>query len=744
MKVFGLEYEQVIQIGEHTITLPDPPTSPKEILFYDKSEEEAYWQRDTSYPEIWYSFVPHKTFIDQEYTKYDDKTGELVQLSVQDTITIRKIYEDTMRKRVNGVFMKNKNRLVYLPGPYWFMLQWCKMFGAKGDGFGKHFRYQREIFYLFEHMWHPKILGIYISKAKKTGITQIIDGGYCVEKATRESQWIIGFMSRNFDVAVENNMKLFLYAFDNLPGALKPMVGAKAAKGGNVEFSNPAKVKKAGDQEVLETKVFCVPTSEHSFDSHFMNLEHIDEYPKYYQDSKKEPREVFNGNKAGVKDQDEFRGRIIISSYPPEVDDIGSEQAAKTYKDSKLSTCKNGKTISELICYHIPAYKSLKSCIDKYGDCDEEKAKQIILENRERVIGDKKAYLAEVRQNPNNEKEAFGSGGASKCFNPVRLTELQYDLSERQASGKTFRQGKLIWDNPLWEAGKQDQRPKGKFCNIKFIEFEERELHSLNEDQIASKTRYRIYHDIPEIYKNQFLRLGRDDAGNLLPPSRFYSVGAIDPTDYRSGEHVEQGSKISMHSMPVHDLRHNMAARRVVTKVFNAEYYYRPENPQESYEDCVKHILYTGSLCIVEANNAYVAQKLIEDGLSHYMLWRDENNNLVQYNLKHKDKLKPVRTLKVKGSIDTVADIVTFTKAYLLEADPNYNEVDYGALIESERLIGQYLDFDDTDTKKYDMVISSGYTLIAHEAYQVLLNTVPDDDYQAHEVRSVLSALSRL
>lgn len=352
MQVFGLNYQQDIKIGEHEIHLRNPPKKKEDILFFNKNADNAYWQRQTDYPDIWYHFVPYKTIVDTDVTLYNSDNTELLQLSREDSNIIRKLYAREIDRRINGVFFKNGDDLEYLTGSNYYTLQWCKMFGnTKNGGYGLFYKYQRDVFYLLEYMWAEWCLGLDISKAKKTGITQIIDGGYCVDLATRKEEWMIGFMSRSEPVAIENNMKLFLYAFDNLPMALKPKVGFKAPKGGNIEFAERGKLNssKVNSKDVLDTRVFCVPTAEHSFDSHFMNIIRFDEFPKYWQDSKKEPKEIFRNNKAGAKDQDFYRGRIIISSYPPEEDDIGSKQAEEVYYNSKLSTKKYGKTESELI-----------------------------------------------------------------------------------------------------------------------------------------------------------------------------------------------------------------------------------------------------------------------------------------------------------------------------------------------------------------------------------------------------------
>ena len=139
---------------------------------------------------------------------------------------------------------------------------------------------------------------------------------------------------------------------------------------------------------------------------------------------------------------------------------------------------KHGKTESELICYHIPAYKSLKSCIDKYGECDEKKAMEILLQNRDRVKKDRKALLAEIRQNPNNEDEAFGSNTQGSVFDPARLIEIARNIEDevRSSPVSPYMEGRLEWENWRWEIGLKNKRPKGEFGRVKFIPLTKEEI----------------------------------------------------------------------------------------------------------------------------------------------------------------------------------------------------------------------------------------------------------------------------
>ena len=742
MKVFGLNYEQTVSVGEHRIKLPSPPKKKEDILFISQSYENAFWKRQEDYPEIWYYFVPYKTIIDSDATLYNDDKTELSFLSKVDTAIIRKLYERELDRRINGVFFRNGNDLEYLTGSNYFTLQWCRFFGNPNNGgYGTYTKFQRDIFYLLDHMWQPHILGLYISKAKKTGITQIIDGGYFVDLATRKEEWMLGMMSVNINKANDNNMKLFLYAFDSLPLALKPNVGFRATKGGNLEFSESTKIK-SGKQaaNVLNTRVFTVPTSEHSFDSHFMNVQHSDEFPKYFADSNQHPKEIFRNNKAGVKFQNVFRGRYILSSYPPEKDDEGSAEGQEIYLKSKLSTVdEDNKTESELICYHIPAHKSYFDCIDKYGDCDEKKALSIILRNRERVKKDKKAYLAEVRQNPLDEKEAFGTGGASSVFDTVYLNDLRYDLSEEIINTATplWVEGNYVWDNSLWEAGKKDKRPPGVFCPVKFIPLTQQEILD------GKKGNVKNFREIPREDRNAPLRTGRDDLGNLLPPETFKYFGGTDPINYADDEDVEEPSMQSNFTINLHDEKLNTMNKEIVTKIILSEYNGRPELAEEAYQDIVKEIIYFGKLVLVEGNSPTFFTRLMNEGLGNYMIIKHKDGYFTRWDITmEKGDYKSVKRTKNATQDEVMESIVEAIKHYTHRSEEDAMN-QYATTIKSIGLLEQLCKFTPSETKKYDRVMGFGYSLITYETYRAMMSQVKDDTYNEAAIRSLFAATDR-
>ncbi len=232
--------------------------------------------------------------------------------------------------------------------------------------------------------------------------------------------------------------------------------------------------------------------------------------------------------------------------------------------------------------------------------------------------------------------------------------------------------------------------------------------------------------------------MGKDEQGNLMAPKLFWAVKGVDPTDYADAEAIEKGSKNAMHTMIVHDPTLDTYMRKPVTKVLFSEYLYRPNNPREFYEDVVKEIIFTGCLVAVEANKAWLATMLIDEGLGRYLLVKNDKGVMCIW--KPGMKYSLLKTVNA-GKINTVEEGVKLVRSYLLEALADYNEIDYGKLLKTLRLLEQLKKFDPDYTKIYDLAMSFIYTVICHEHYLALLNKPPDRQYQAHHIKAALDAV---
>jgi len=731
------------KVGEHNILVPEPEKK-SDILFINENKDNAFWQRDIlikEYRQVWLDFIPNFTKMWQNATIYD-QDGMLVSLNEDDSKYVDRIWLQERHRRVHGVHFKNKDTIQWITGDHYFFLMHARM--QRHDGMGQYADYrkfQSDYAYIIHHArTNPHILGAFVSKPKKTGITNFHWSGVYLNKATLYKNKNLGYMNINQQQAAKTFNDYFMYSYNGLTSPLKPEFRNKSLVEGTITFARSySSSKKAvrpnnsDEDDDLNTSVFCVPTKNKAFDVAVMSDITMDEPTKY----KENFAEIWRTNKEAVKIQSKFNGRAWLFNYTPEENSESFKEARTIFFDSELKTItpfSDGQTKEGLICYHIPAYGAWEGAFDKYGECDEEKAIKEIQRERDKVKGNRNALQAITRQYANDKREAWGAGGLTSIFDPVRLTELEMDLEEEQRSGQTFEEGELQWVNPLWEVGKKDKRPAGTFDLVKFIPL------TREQKEKGAEGKMRMYEKLAPRIANRCLLHGKDEFSNLMPPERFIFCAGIDPADFRDSGNAEEGSLIGMYAMAIHDELTNTANRKVTTKIIYAEYHSRPDNPEEWYQDIVKFIIYYGAIVIIEANNGTIATRLEAEGLGHYMLFKNSDGIISKYKANHKGTLKHIKNVKA-GNVDIIADLILYIKNYLLEGNEEYGEIDYGKTIKSEKLLAQLKDFDPDDTKKSDLVMAFGYTLMCHYNYLVLLNQPVDRLYQSHYIRTAFNAV---
>lgn len=742
---------QTVTVGEHLIILPEL-TKSSEVLFV--KEKDAYWRRELlikEYRNIWFDFIPHITLMDEESTLYDER-GVLIQLNKEDSAYIDRIYKQEDRRRRFGVWFKNGDKFEYITGDHYFLLMWAKMTVIGGSNYAEYREFQRDYFYLIKKVNEPnnKCLGLYISKPKKTGITNC-HWIYYLNKATLHKNQNMGNMNINKDQGSKTFRDYFMYAFNGLPSPLKPQVKTVGPMEGRIEFgmsysnSKAQKLRAVQDPEAeLNSNVFCVATAAKAFDVAKMDDTWYDEPPKY----KESIEEIFNTNMEAIKMGNYINGRAWFTSYTPDEDSRSFQEARKIFLNSELKTIKDtgtGMTKSQLWCWHIPSYASWigddNTCFNKYGKCDEQRANKEIDADRKAAGEDKRKKQALIRQYAKDKREAWSSAGAGSTFDLIHLGNLLADieLDQQNSPDNPYIEGNLVWENPLWEIGKRDVRKKGEFCNVKFEPLTDKDKEN------KKKAKYRLYRDIHASNKNMALKQGRDEHGNLLPPQTFlYSMGG-DPTAYAAGSEVVQASKNAGGILRLPDMLMDTRMGEIVTNTMDIEYYDRPEMPTEAYEDFLKMIIYSGAITIIEANQKHVATTLMEEGLGYYMIVKDENGIITTWKPwmgmteENKTYKLIVRTNNQAGKDEVLTKMVMLLINYFYEA--KLGEKYYAKTCKSDRLLHNMMDFDPTDTTKSDILMAWGYALIAASVYEQLQLKPKDDSQNPDYFRAMLRAI---
>lgn len=733
-------YNKNVQIGEHAIVLPDMPVDLSKIFFIDDDPFDAFWDRKRvieTFPKVWLDFIPSYTKINQDATLRDED-GILFSLSVEDTRIVTQEYINEFERRQNGVFFKNENEVVWIPGDMWFILMWCKTKrpDKKGDYFD--FReFQRDFLILIQYVnLHEIHEGIVVSKPKKTGITNLM--WLCfLNWSTMRKNSNFGNMNITQDKGAKTFRDHFMYAYHGMPPVIRPNVKSKSEPDGNIVFGkqyrNSGKLKNiTGDAEdTLNTSVLCVPTSPTGFDIDVFQALWYDEFPKVTQNF----GEIYRGNSEGTNLQDFNAGKKFLTSYTPEESSPSFLEAKVIAYDSLLKTIgpkSNGKTKSKLIFYHIPSTRSWWTAFDKYGRCNEAMALQKIMDRRAALKDRPRELLAEKRRYAIDMSEAWAVGGSGSTFDLIRLSELVTDLdTEARANPEPlYQEGRLEWKNKLWEIGLRNKRPKGQFCEVEFVPLTDKEREA---DEVG---RLRVYQDVPVHLRNRVLRLGRDEWGNLNAPDEFFSVLGGDPVSHAAAGEIIQGSKNAFIVKNRSDNRSDTMAGKIVSNIFTHVYFFRCEMPNESFEDLLKLVIYTGSLVALEANVAEMATRMLEEGMGNFMLVKDKDGferiwkRFMGLINEPEKKFHFFRTTSNSPETKKILEIFVALFTYYIHR-PVEGEKDYGSTIKDERILNQLMNVDVTDTKLFDLFMAGGYCLYADEIYTNLrLAGNPDDEVE--------------
>lgn len=757
-------------IGEHIFTTPSIPHK-KDILFWDKPKEEQFWLRQ-EYPQLFMDYIPGYTEFDKEATQYD-VTGLLKTLNVEDSTVVYNILIQERDRRRNGIWFMNFGEAVYLTGSHYFMLQWCKMYAVNANlnfksfktifglndtsfddfnsmyaDYGRYMEFQRDIFYLLDLVDNnDECAGLFLTKAKKTGVTMII-ACHVLNLATMNKSKQFGIMSKKSEDAIDTNFLYIYHAVMGMPQALQPMIANLAKEAGEMFFgakifrgtNKKAKALSQKEQDAaLNTKINCVPTKIKGFDAPVVFRAWIDEPTKIFGESHISVRQLYDTSLATVKFQQTITGKIYLTCYVSEDNDEGVDDGRNIYFESKLKTIKDGskRTKSEMFCHHISALYSFIEFIDKYGKCDEIKSNNSIQEAIDKAKGDPRTFQSTKRQNARNEDEAWKIGGHKSLFNPITFGKRIEDIEEfkRNSAIQNEQYGYLEWDMPLWEVGKKNRRPLGRISGVKFIE--------LTEDDILAggKHKMTLYRKPRPDQINIPVRLGKDDNGNYIAPDRFDFLGGTDPVNYSTD--VIEGSKIASYTMSMHDEGLNTRAKKIMSKIIVSDFFYRSDNPDENFEDILKEIVYFGKLNVVEGNSTYVVEKLIKEGFSNYLIFRKKPENILCLNKPYyifgEDTFKILRTSNADQD-DLMNYMLRLAMQYfeVIKGEPNYLEE-----IWDDLLLKQCMTFDPKKTRPSDKPMAFMYNLVCYDVYSNYLLSVQDDEYGSEtNIGSILSALS--
>lgn len=443
------------------IGLPEPPSDRRQILNWDKTPKGQRWERNP---------LPNglnaKTQFNKEFENYIDTEHD---------------------RRINGLFLYIKGKLVYMPGSSYFFYQWNKL----DEGYPNFRIIQNELLIFWEACKADKrCYGIIYGKNRRFGWSSICNSEN-IDAGTSNEDKEIGIISKTGDDARKMFSRL-VRTFKKLPPFFQPVWDGTTTPKKELLLSEPSRKKKRDEvesdfDEGLDTLIRWHSTVLNAMDGDKIFRSSIDEFAKFPKDVPADQywRIVKTSHRQGSR----IVGKSMIGSTVNSKKKGGREFETVYMQSNPLERNKNGQTASGLYSLFISAEFGLEGYYDTYGFCIVDDPKTPIkndlgeyvkiganthLDNElESLKIDPDAYNEQLRQFPRSVKDMFRDESSDCEFNLNKILEQldhnKYELNERFNGNESLGNDDIERGNFTWKNGIQDTEviwnpnPEGRF-----------------------------------------------------------------------------------------------------------------------------------------------------------------------------------------------------------------------------------------------------------------------------------------
>ena len=698
---------EVYEIMGVRIGLPAVPDK-KEIINYGKQEFEQKWVR----PE---KDMP-KALDYKEIAKATGKfTGNIKAQAEQSAEYVADLFADhkeyideQYNKRNKGIWIYIKGNPVYVPGTYWFGIQWCQEIDEKPK-----FRIIQNEFMIF---WEackadPRCYGLMYVKNRRMGaslmgIFEMIDSGTLVEDK------LLGLISKKGKDAAKIFRRL-VNAFRRLPSFFRPVWDGTNNPKSSLNLEETTKKKAIGDAFAFDDSGLGTVIEWHNTDLNAMDGDAI--YRSLVDEAGKYPREVpfseywdivKTSHRKGIR----ITGKSMVVSTVNPMNKGGAQYKSVWSDSSALERNKNGQTTSGLYRILIPTRFCLEGLFDEYG--------YSIVEDPEKPIkSDEGVYVTEgsltfiqntidalklkpeklnefKRQNPENERDAFRDSTSDCEFNLIKITEQldhnQFELEDAYDPQHDIYMGnsQMIRGNFRWKDGVPD-------TEVEWSPDPENGRFFIKKGCMPT-----------EEYKNKWEM--RSFNGQLAKSPLCGDIGAFGFDPYNRSVNADgRGSKGSIAGTTGTHTNDYYPREDMFL-----EYIARPRKVEQLYEDMIMCSVYFSMPFLAEQSNDQFLKEVLDRGYRHYSM----NNPL-----KHYSELTPTEK-EFGGAPQQDSKIAnqqyTATEAFIEDQvgvaldDSRRKEGEMGRMIFS-RTLYQIKEVDTDNRTKFDAYIAFSLSRLA-------------------------------
>lgn len=676
---------EIITLDGLNIMLPKKPKQ-TEILYHRLPKEQQYWRR-TEMPA---GLTPD---TEEAYTEF--------------------ILKEFKRRR-EGLWFMNNGKAVYITPEHYMGMQWNQM--ADTGGY-KDFRMAQAKMYYFAKacLIDTRSVGMFFTKGRRTGFTEMVID-HLVHASTSEKNFKGGITSKSDTDASVAFLK-YSYVIQNLPFFFQPVIKGKIDDTKKMSFGKPSDNSKASKKnrdsstnDYLNSMVDFRATAILSYDSVKLNMYLGDESSKWEHLSY---IAHWNNIKPTMVQGGRVVGKAFIGSTVNPLKKGGADFKILEQGSNVLKRNPNGRTITGLYSYFLPAHQNAEDYTDKYGDCHTtvELGKSFVnafgelkligslqyLENEfksARALGEKYYWNAR-RLDPITKADAFRDESVSSLFDEEKIN-AQLDHNELYDVSKTLTRGNFSWENNVLDS-KVIWTPsaKGRFLVgwIPPVEMQNKFINKRNEFGHVCK------HPL------------NDDLGAFgVDTYDQDSVQGSELQDTENGSEHTLGSKGAMLGLT------GTTLKNAPSNFFFLEYITRPQTAEIFFEDCLMACVFYGMPALIESNKVRFLLHFRNRGYRGFSINRFD---------KPMNKLSQVEK-DLGGIPSSGADIVTShwtgIESYIDKYVGKYcqgqntfavrEEGEMGSM-PFDRTMRDWAKFNVAERTKFDATIASGYAIMA-------------------------------
>jgi hypothetical protein len=592
--------------------------------------------------------------------------------------------ENEFKKREEGFWFYNNNKLTYITGTHYMYLQWSKIDVGKPD-----FREANRLFFIFWEACKADVrsYGMCYLKNRRSGFS-FMASGETVNLATINSDSRYGILSKSGADAKKMFTDKVVPISVNYPFFFKPIQDGMDRPKTELAYRVPANKltrrkllsnEQSEDIQGLDTTIDWKNTGDNSYDGEKLSLLVHDEAGKW-----ERPESILNNwrvTKTTLRLGSRIVGKCMMGSTSNSLDKGGSNFKKLYYDSNVTKRNRNGQTSSGLYSLFIPMEWNYEGFIDEYGipvfNTPEKPVNGPhgdvidvgVIEHWQNEVdglkGDQDTLNEFYRQFPRTEEHAFRDETKNSIFNLTKIYE-QIDYNEEVE--------RPIKGNFQWINGVKD-------TEVLFVP-----------DKVQGRF------NISWVPKKDLQNRHYNKNGLRHPGNEHMGAFGCDSYDI-SGTVDGRGSKGALHGLTTFSMED------APPNTFFLEYIARPQTAEIFFEDVLMALVFYGMPILAENNKPRLLYYLKRRGYRGYSMNRPD---------KVWNKLSTAE--KEIGGIPNSSEDIKQAHAAAIESyisnhvgikeDGNYGNIAFNATL------NDWAKFDINKRTKFDASISSGLAIM--------------------------------